>query len=250
MKQNSGMFMEDEFIRSLNDKRFGDLSNNLKHMLRDMFDVLFETNVIHAGKIMGYLKPDIFIECRGKVHFLSLKTGRATTIHQEQIKSFILFLREKGISKETQKTILLYQYGDGTMDGTGSKRDSFEELNYKLKDRIIEANKELNANIDFVVEFVDRAVFVGTIDPSSPAEFIYHGNLEYGTICSRKQISNYVRRKDKSFLHCLHIGPLLIRPHARYVNKEVTNEERRHKVDFQWVNLIEDLEYISRRYNG
>ena len=81
---------------------------------------------------------------KGIKKYVSLKSGRAESIHQEYIKNFILFLRSLGISKRTQQTILLYQYGDGTMDGSGKRRMKYHEMRTWLDERIKEAKNKLN----------------------------------------------------------------------------------------------------------
>jgi len=119
-----------------------------------------------------------------------------------------------------------------------------------MKKEIAAANEELNANVDLVTQVVERCVFVGNIDPDKPADYVYHGDLRYGVLCNRKQIIRHLRHKGFDYIRCLHIGPLMIRPHARYADKEIKNEDSRNKVDLQWLNFFEDLKYISERYDG
>ena len=61
-----------------------------------------------------------FIEYKGNRKYISLKSGKADEIAQEGIKNFVLYLRKCGLSKRSQKTILLYHFGDGTNDGSGN----------------------------------------------------------------------------------------------------------------------------------
>ncbi|MCQ3034728.1 MAG: hypothetical protein MJ248_00640 [Bacilli bacterium] len=248
MNENIGIYKEDEFINALNNKKFGELNDNLKAMLKRMFVSLQDSNIFHVERIYGFLKPDFFIECRGEVHFVSLKTGSSIGVHQERLKTFIEYLREKGISEETIKTILLYQYGDGTLDGTGERRMPIEEINYRLLEQIKAANLELNSSKDFIYEFIQRAIFVGVIEPKSPADYVYHGDIEHGVICSRKQINKHLKYRTWSYIHGLHIGPLRFRPHARYVGVEIKNPESREKVDFEWIGLQHELSTISDKY--
>ena len=73
--------------------------------------------------------------------------------------------RQFGISIETQKTLLLYQYGDGTMDGTGTKRMNYHEVFDWLHTHIEKANEELNGKFDIILStFETLFVFIHILD--------------------------------------------------------------------------------------
>ena len=250
MHENNGFVNEKEFVFRLDGKRVGDLSNNLKYMIREIFGVYDDEEIVHSGLIDNYQKPDIFIEFRGLKKYISLKSGNAVNVAEEKVDLFIKYLRSKGISKESLKTILYYHFGDKTLNGTGEKRLEYHELFYLLYDRIKKLNEELNKNKQFVIDFVIRSIFKGTSEDNIEADYIYFGNVNYGVLCSKAQIIKHIQRKSWDFMDCPHIGPLLFRPHARYVNKEIKSEKRRNTVDIYWANLFADLTYISNRYDG
>ena len=250
MLSNRGFILEDQMVTRLDKKRFKELENNLKHLLLELYHDIEDNELITCEKQDGFYKTDIKVTCKNKTFNVSLKTGKADVIHEERIKTFILFLRENGISTETQKTILLYQYGDGTLDGTGKTRYNYDELMFYFRDRIQKANEELNRSVDFKLKVLDHCMFTGVIDNPVIADAVYHGNLDYGIVVKRSQIENHIRRKNYDFYKNLHIGPIMLRPHARYVNKSATNEDRRHKIECYWPNLSDDIDYISRRYNN
>ena len=247
---NRGLLKEEQFIDALNEKKVSELSNNLRHMLTQIYGLLDENEVIKSALVEDYQKPDFYVEYKGEKKYISLKTGRASTVGQQLLKNFVLYLRGIGVSIESQKTILLYHYGDGTLDGSGGNRLGYNQLMPLLEDRIKQLNKELNANKELVLSFISKHVFEGTVEGNIPADYIYHGNLEYGVICSKKQILKHVERSSYAYMDHPHIGPLLFRPHARYSNKEVKSEFRKSKVDIYWPRLSDDLLYISERYNG
>lgn len=250
MLSHKGFYEEERLCNEINNKKFKELSNNMKTFLESIYGLgsIRKKDIIYCKKVDGFYKPDIAITVNGTTKYVSIKSGKAESIHSERIKTFILYLRALGISKETQKTILLYQYGDGTMDGTGKRRMTYDELRFLLKDRIKAANDELNRDKSFVQEFIKHCLFVGVIENPVPADSVYHGSVEYGVVATDKQILKHIERKSWSYYNNLHIGPILIRPHARYVNKKVTNEDRRHKVECYWPHLAEDIDYISKRY--
>ena len=250
MHKNRGLLNEDKMIKMINEKTIDEMNKNIAFFLEEMYGLVDKDIIFHAQKIEGFIKPDFEIEYLGELHFVSMKSGRATTVHQESIKSFILFLRQFGISKRTQKTLLLYQYGDGTMDGTGEKRLGYTDIRYKLKNEIEEANIELNSNYELITAFANRILFVGTDETNQSADYIYHGTYKLGTFASKRQINKWLRRKTYAYIEALHIGPFLFRPHARYADTTIKDEESRHKVDIYWPTIQSDLDYIQEKYDG
>jgi hypothetical protein len=247
---NKGFYEETRMINALNNKKYKSLNNNLKCFLDETFGYGFikKNDVMYASKVNGFYKSDISITVRNETKNVSIKSRKAEVIHEERIKSFILFLRSLGVSTETQKTILLHQYGDGTLDGTGTKRMCYEELHYVMSDRIKKANEELNSNKELVRIFVEHCLFIGVIENPVIADCVYHGTIEFGVCATREKIIKHVMRKNYNFYNNLHIGPILFRPHARYVDKVATDESRRHRVECYWPHLAEDIDYISTRY--
>ena len=116
---------------------------------------------------------------------------------------------------------MLCHYGDGTLDGTGKIRLDWYELYQKYKDRILEANDELNDSTEFVKKVIKRTVFQGVDEKSHMAEYLYFGDQEYGTIVSFNQMNKYIDRKPHNwdFYENIHIGPIVLRPHGRYAHK-------------------------------
>ena len=98
--------------------------------------------------------------------------------------------------------------------------------------------------------FIYRCLFKGTQEKNIEADFIYHGDVNYGVVCSKDQIFKHVDRRSWDYMDNLHIGPIQFRPHARYTNTEIKREEKRWKVDFWWARLPADLDYIAERYDG
>ena len=250
MHKNPGIRKEEELVQALDGKKVKDINNNLKYVLREMFDHLDDNEIVRSNLVGGFQKPDLYIEYKLHRIFVSVKSGGAKIVHQELLKSFIGFLRSLGVSTRSLKTFLYYHFGDGTMDGTGEKRLPYHTLQIKMAKRIKEFNDELNADKDIIKQVVDRCLFLGSHEGNIPADYIYYGNSEFGCISSRIQVLKHIKRKDWFYMDNLHIGPLQFRPHARYSGKKIMTEESRWKVDAWWANLNADIEYISERYNG
>ena len=249
MGTNHGLLKEDEMVIHLNNKKVKELTNNCAYLIKELFGAVDENETITCQKTEGSVKPDLIIECKGQTRFVSMKSGRSEIVHQEIIKNFVLFLRSLGVSKRTQQTILLYHFGDGTMDGSAKERFPYEKLRLLLAQRIKEANDELNKDRDFILKVVNRCVFDGAIEDAPRADAIYHGDYEFGMLVSKKQVEKHIKRKTWDYLNNLHIGPLHLRPSARYIGREIVSEKRRHRLECFWPHLKDDIDYIARRYD-
>ena len=245
---NQGFENEKLIAEALNKKLYSQINPNLQTMIKSMFGYRSLFTHIKCVQSKPLFKPDIEITYKGMTKYVSVKMGHANMVHGEDIKTFILFLRSIGVSKETQKTILLFHYGDGTMDGSGKKRLNQADTFQWLRTRIKEANDELNNNYEIIEKVMNRVMYQG-IDPLAHAvDYIYFGTPEYGVTVSKKQITTYVKRKSWNYFDFLHIGPIFLKPHARYSKKHIVDEKRHNTVHCYWPNLSEDLDRISRRY--
>ena len=110
------------------------------------------------------------------------------------------------------------------------------------------ANEELNANEELIAKVAERLIFQGVNKDAPKAEAIYHGDVMDGVIVTRPQIIKHIKRKNWNYYDNLHIGPLFLKAHARYIGKEVVNEKYRTKIDASWPRLLEDMTYISKTY--
>lgn len=246
---NSGILKEDEFVYFLDGKKAKELSPNLRSMMERLFGIVDPEKKVSCKKTQNYIKPDIIIKHNKVESAVSIKHGRSQVLHEEQIKPFILFLRANGISSRTQQTILLFQYGDGTNDGTGKKRYCSDDVRAMMKERIKEANEELNANREFVEKFVDRIMFDGVDPEARCADALYYGDVNHGIVVTRHQVHKHLNKKNWDHFTSLHVGPISLTPAARYVDRPIVNEKKRHIIECYWTKFAADMEYISQRYN-
>ncbi|MBQ7994992.1 MAG: hypothetical protein IJ247_02080 [Bacilli bacterium] len=250
MYLREGLLNEDEIISSLNNKTIESLSNNMKRVMRDLYGVLDNDSVVKCHKpdeTTG--KPDMIIDYENRKRFVTIKHGHAETVHSEKISTFIDFISSFGISKGTIETLLLFHYGDGTLDGTGETRMNYREVMNSLGDRISLANYELNKNKEFVLSVLDRCMFKGVLNEYQEADSLYFGDKDYGLVATKNQIVKHVKIRSFDFYDNLHIGPLLIKPHSRYSKGYVIDQRSRERIVLYWPHLFADINYISQRYN-
>lgn len=241
---------EDMFVDSLNNSKVSELSQNLHYMIVHMFDHVKEDDLILCSHVPGFQKPDIKITINNVTKYVSLKYGNATFVHQEQFKTLIPFLLEAGVSKDNCDFILRYCYADGSKDGTGCEDYNFTEIKMLLSREITIFNREVNKNKELVKKIVDRCLFSGNERNEFHADYIYFGTVNYGCLCSKKQIMSFLERKSFSYMDNPHIGPLQFKPHFRGHSDDEVRESYRHVCDIWWARLGLDIEFISTRFNG
>ena len=164
MPNNKGQLREDEMIVALNGKKIKELNPNLREMIENLFGVIEDEKVLKCVKSKDCIKPDIDITYEGIKMGVSIKSGDASCVHQENLNTFIDYLRRSGISERTIEIVLRHHFGDGTTDGTGKIRKDAADVMYYMKEELRESNDELNENVEFVIDAVDRLMFQG-VDP-------------------------------------------------------------------------------------
>lgn len=244
-----GFQFEDEIVFRINDKQIKDLSPHQYYMIQELYGFLEDEEKVNVMNIMEFIKPDLIFTYKGEDKYVSVKCIRAESLHRENIFTFAAFLKEIGVSESTVNTILHYQFGDGTLDGTGDNPLPYVVLKDSLKEEIKAANEELE-NKEIVLKVMERVVFQGIDKYASRADALYIGNLRQGALILEHQMRRYIRNKDWSLYSGLHIGPFFLRPHARYINKEPKYKNFRFQIDISWPHLYEDVVYISKHYNS
>ena len=250
MNTTIGIQNEENFVKALDQKTFNEINKNLQLLLFYLYPNLDKSKKINCYMTNNFIKPDIVIHQNQQYRYISLKYGHCETLHNESIMTFVEFLKESNISEETIETYLLYHYGDGTTNGTGEKRMSSVETRFTYDDRIKKMNEELNSSKAFIKKFADRVMFQGVNSQAERADYIYHGDPEAGVFISREQFMRHIDRKSWSYMNrCVHIGPFVVRPHARYAEREILKESHRHTVTVNYPGIVSDLLYIQNRYN-
>ncbi len=244
---NNGFANEHEIVRYLNKRKYRDINTFFKNILSRMFGIIDDETIIYSRICERTSKPDIVIKVKNIIKYISIKSGKSNSIHFEKINDFIEFLEKLNISKTTRETILLFHYGDGTLDGSGEKRLLFEELFPLIINRLKLANEELN-NTYIVENFLDRVIFKGNENKKIEVDYIFHGNINYGILCSKEKIMKFLLRKKYNHIRTLHIGPLTLQPFLRDVNRISNNPYKREYLQVKWHYMLSDLEFIQMYY--
>lgn len=249
MNIHDGLLIEQDISNALNGKKVCELSHNMHHLVKTLFPTAKDDSLITSETYNDVCKSDIFVCCDGKKLNLSIKTGKSEILHNEILDKFLAYLESFHISEKTLNTIRLFHYGDDTLDGTGERRMDYNEIMFKYGDKIQEANYELNTSREFVKAVVNRVVFDGASEEYIKADAIYSGDLDYGVVATKGQIEKHLMKKYYSYYKSLHIGPVLLRPDARYVDQPIRDVRKRNRIIATWPKLTQDIGFISNRYD-
>lgn len=102
----NGLNNETEIINFLNCKKFKELNDKWKKHIVAMFPFVKDDDVVYARKFPDHqAKPDAIIKVRNTVQYLSIKSGRNPSVHQEDFFSFRRFLKSIGVDDSVLRTI-------------------------------------------------------------------------------------------------------------------------------------------------
>ena len=242
---NNGIRNETEIMDAINGKKYCELSKHLQHIVKEMFSDIENDSVIHVEKVPGFAKPDLKFTVYNESHYLSVKYGTSSQVHCVELEVFVKWLKDHEFSDHIIECFKKYHYGDGTLDGTGEKRMSQQETLNTYKSEIEEINEAFNANRYLVRDLAKLVIFDGNDSNKPSADFIFHGDIEEGEICSMDSVLRYFKTKKADKLITPHFGRIILRPYARYLSGKETYPEKRHKVVFEWCRMIWDLEFIK-----
>lgn len=232
----------ENIVKGLNGKRYYQLIHNLKRLVVLLFGTFKEKDMFRCIATEADRKPNFFVRANGVSKYIYVWNEKSIIVHNEMLAPFITFLKESNISEKTIETILLFHYGDGTTDGhEETKYKSFQIIKGELRHRIFEANKELNADESFILSFLERFVFRGINKNYPSADAIYFGDKISGFVATKEQLLKRMRNTKYVEDRCLHVGPVLFRPHSRYVTGIIRNERNRKRIVVSWPNLKKDI---------
>lgn len=210
-----GLKNESDIINYLDGKKYSELNEKWKRHVLMMFSFIEDNDIIHASHYEDKNgKPDMVVTVRHTNEYVSIKTGRNSTMHQEPFETFSAFLKKKGVSNRTLRILNLYQFGETKKANNNGKPFKAKELEEKYKDYFLEASKELD-QINIIDAIVFRTILKGCVLKRYKVNFLYYGNLEHGYLLSEEDIYRLVlqyRNHDKS---AIHFGGLNYQPKQR-----------------------------------
>lgn len=244
MSLNTGIANELDFIKAINNKPYTSLIPNLQHFCIDLFENNIDTSPLIATKIKGNSKPDIMITNKNITKFISIKKGGGNSVHQEKIDVFIKYLKDIGVSEININNLLLFHYGDDTINDSGIIRFNARECEERYQKEISILNRELNSN-KILFDILDRILFTGNVENGQTVDFIYHGDFKNGLWASREEIYKYFLRNTFNS-KTVHFASLTYQVWGRNEKRTAVHPERRYIMQIKWSQILNDFKNIIK----
>ena len=223
---DNGLLNEVEVIDHLNNKKFATLDEKWQKHIKVMFPFIKDDDVVYAKKFPDHKsKPDAIIRVRNTVEYLSIKSGRNPSVHQEDYYVFQNFLKSLRIPKSVLRTIYFYHFGETKTCSNNGKPFTKEELEEKYGEYFLRASKHLDQE-SIIKKIIYRTIIKGANMKRTPLTDLYYGNVEKGFLLSREDIYSLVLnyREHKSSIH---FGGLNYQPCGR----------KRTTIDYRYVRI-------------
>ena len=236
---------ECDIAQAINKKKYSNLSNNMKILVRFIFNDINDDDDLECKRYRSQDKADIYIKLNNNIKNISIKSGIRVSVHAEKISSFTNYLKAIRINNKIINYLLLYHYGDFTTNGTGNIRMPAKELKEKYEKEISIFNKYVNHK-NIIKSITIRCLFEG-VSKNNCADYIYYGDVHEGVIASKEEIIDYF---------CKNKAPEIIAPHFSYLiyqnwNRNIVYnpklESHRYYCQFKWPTIKEDLQNIRNQ---
>ena len=244
-----GFENEKLLIKALDNKKFNELTENLKNMINTVTNnQINENDFIQVIQIAGTNKTDMSVMINHNKYNISVKMGKNNSVHQEPLEEFISFLEsEFNIDDNLKNDIRFFIWGDGTLDGTGeiTSRMNISQLKQKYPEKL--NNIKLFFHFH-KTELITRFLMNGS-NSDIPAEFIYHGTAEEGTIVKLTDAINWLSDdKHEKTRANVPVGGLSFQAWNRNI-KNNKPERYRGVVQIKWTSLNKDIKKIAEVNN-
>jgi len=245
-KSITGYENEEEFARYLNGKTFGRVNPIFQDLLLAIYGRIDFSDTISCFVSYSKKKADIYVKVNDQVRGISIKKGVKNSVHVESLDQFCAFLMENGVSKRIIEGIRHYHYGDGTIDGTGTKRVSVSE--YKVgRDGILkEINRVLNDR-HLLMKAIRRFVLQGNNSMYEISAIIY-GVVDDFVYITNEEIRYIIMKNRNIVTDSLHFGSLFYQNMARNLNYNPKYEKNRDYIQIKWYHLSDDIIEVMATY--
>lgn len=224
-----GMKNEQDIINYLNGKLFMDLDKKWQNHMKVMFPFILDKDVIscrHYEEEKG--KPDMVITVRHTNIYVSIKSGKKCSMHEEPFETFADFLRKKGVSERTIKTISFFQFGETEKLSNNGKPFTPYELKEKFEKYFIEASMDLDKD-EIIDAVIFRTILKGCVLKRYKVNYLYYGNLQEGFLLSEEEIYSLVHQYRTHDKTAIHFGGLNFHPCRR-----TRDQDKFHNCRIKW----------------
>lgn len=221
-----GLKNEEDIIEYLNTKSFSSLNEKWQKHIKTMFPFVEDDDVIYARKFPDHKsKPDAIIKVRHTCEYLSIKSGRNPSVHQEDYFVFQNFLKRIGVSEQVLRTIYFFHFGETKKLNNNGQPFTKEQLEENYSEYFLKASQKLDDK-KIIEDIIYRTVIKGADQKRNALTYLYFGNVEQGFLLSKEDIYTLVLRY-RNHKSSIHFGGLNYQPGGR----------NRTRADYRYVRI-------------
>ncbi|QWQ38683.1 hypothetical protein KMP11_06990 [Gemella sp. zg-570] len=258
-----GFSNEEILVKCLNNKSLQELSSHLKQFILSICSdnqISISDNTIITSEIATKeldpvsnkkinVKPDFYIHIKDSTFGISTKIGNGNSVHQEDIESFINWLKSLNSVNDCDESVYndlrLLIWADGTIDGTAPiKRDlkgnvigRFSTTQFKIlfSDKWTKIQNLLTNNKEAIIR---RALFFGKV--GKEVHYIYHGNERHGSWIKQSKLLefNLENEIEKSTFN---VGRLSFQTYNADLKGTDSGKKKRGYIQLKYGNIQNDL---------
>jgi len=242
---NNGKKLELDFVLNLNNHYYYELNLNLQRFIKFAFKDFDCTNKIYCKKLSNKQKADICVSIGDEVKYVSLKSGSQNSVHVEKVNDFIKFLATDGIEESIFCFLLLYHYGDDSLNGDGKVRYSAEECKIKYKTQILQFNRYIN-NSKYLTKIIERFLLIGTNLSNKYVDLIYYGDIDIGIWCTSKELLNFCINHKSLYMNVPQFSVFTYQNWCRNITLSKKSESHRNYMQVKWFSILSDINKIRK----
>ena len=233
----NGFKNEIDFINSLNNHRFDELSILLQDIIIALYPNILKKDIIKAYKYGRYAKADIVVSVRNKKRGISLKSGYKNSVHLESIKRFTKYLKDLGETKDNIDSFLRYIYSDGTTDNSGTIRISNDEYIKNNADETTKLNIMFNK---YKSHLIKRFLIDTYVNYRVKADIFIHGTINDFIWVKAEDVQQFLETHDIS-TKSVHCGKLYIQNWNKNISRNTQYEHCREYIQIKWFSMYDDM---------
>lgn len=239
----NGKKLELDFVNNLNNNYYKYLNLNLQRFIKFIFKEFNENNKIYCKKLSERQKADIYIQIGNSTKYISLKSGSQNSVHTEKLSDFIEFLSKVKIESKIINNLILYHYGDNTLNGVEKIRYSSENCKTKYKQQIFEFNKYINSSKSLTT-IIEHFLLIGSNTTNKYVDVIYYGDINIGVWCYNKELLNFCKKHKAMYINTPHFSVFTYQNWCRNITLSKKSESHRHYIQIKWFSILGDLNKI------
>lgn len=233
-----GIKNEYNFVKYFNNKKISDLPETGQDLLKSIYGNVDSEVKIKCWRSNYYEKADIKLKINNIVKGISIKTGQACSMHQENKYKFYKYLQKIGIEDPTIK-----KFDDFIVGKINNQKvDTKTYVKYMKKD-IIEINQEIN-KLYAKISLISRFLFLGTENQSYSCEAIIYGTPYNFIWATKDEIFKYLIEKSQNSDEYVNVSTLNIKCYDRNLTNDPKRHEREKDIQVKWVTITSDLQKI------